>query len=750
MNPVLQKNPSLSLAEAEEQGALAYVNGRIKILKCAPSVLQEVLDLVDGIRSVEQITALLRPKYAQEDIQHFLATLMQSEVLLPRIEQSKEASVLPLVLLGKGLLAAALAQRLQGKPSSAPFIWRQVESLKEWQSSLRTRGHHFLLLCPEEESLGWFMQVNDACMEHSIPFLSLYFNGKNILTGPTVLPGKTPCLACLIEHRRSFMAEKSGLDLHHHHLASLLEARCLKEDIFDTALIDLAAAQVLTEVQKFRQTGIPLTLVRTQLHSAPDPSTNIEPLTFQTISTCPACSGMNRNGLRLGPVAGPLTDKTLRIEERPVVYTLGGRRGLPYAEARSKIDEALRRAGLTVELHRLKTGALDSLLFRYTATIRGRYNTQIPFLIPEDITQRGKGITEEQAYLSAAFELFERICSRYYGNVEMVRATHREVKDCAVDMQALIGETRYQGNMDCFHEDLPVDWVWGYSLVHNTPKLVPASMTYLSEAKFQGHFFDVSSGGLAAGATLEDAILQGLFEVIEHDALIIWQANALTMPKIDLNTIHIPRLRPILKEIEQRGFKVIVRNYTSDFGVPVFRTWIVNERDYRFYATGGLGANLDPDIALERSVSEAWQALVSTNDEEHRHYRCPVARGMVFSYYSLFSLYHFNQREILDEGPLPVDYNTLKHQTTDSVAGDLRQTIAQMQGCIPDADVIVVNLTQEVFDIPVVRVLVSGGVQRFAEPTMSVCRRLFDLPVNMGFRSHKLTFNELFNGPFPH
>lgn len=49
-----------------------------------------------------------------------------------------------------------------------------------------------------------------------------------------------------------------------------------------------------------------------------------------------------------------------------------------------------------------------------------------------------------------------------------------------------------------------------------------------------------------------------------------------------------------------------------------------------------------------------------------------------------------------------------------------------------------------------VRVVVEGGLQRFAKPTISAHERLFELPLKMGYSQRRLTYGELFNGPFPH
>ena len=62
--------------------------------------------------------------------------------------------------------------------------------------------------------------------------------------------------------------------------------------------------------------------------------------------------------------------------------------------------------------------------------------------------------------------------------------------------------------------------IWGFSLVRNELVLVPSSLVYYPYMSRNGvSFMFNDTGGLASGNTLEEAILSGLAEVIERDAL---------------------------------------------------------------------------------------------------------------------------------------------------------------------------------------------------------------------------------------
>ncbi|MCI5119662.1 MAG: hypothetical protein D3908_00385, partial [Candidatus Electrothrix sp. AUS4] len=188
-----------------------------------------------------------------------------------------------------------------------------------------------------------------------------------------------------------------------------------------------------------------------------------------------------------------------------------------------------------------------------------------------------------------------------------------------------------------------------------------------------------------------------------------------------------------------------------EFGFPVFRAWMIDDSDFSFYGSNGFGASLDPAIALERSISEAYQARDLGDDQRISTYCNPVARDLVFQYHSLFSLSHFKTLEMNDSTDQPVvNYSSLENQSTSSVSEDIKAVVTRIRSVIPHAELMTVNLTKEHLGIPVVRVIAGGGIQKNAEPILSASDRLFNLPVLMGHRNEPLGYDDLYNGSYPH
>ena len=324
------------------------------------------------------------------------------------------------------------------------------------------------------------------------------------------------------------------------------------------------------------------------------------------------------------------------------------------------------------------------------------------------------------------------------------------MKNYAIELSKLDNNV-YNRNtpFDSFDNDKYVDWVRGRSLVTGEEKLVPASMVFFSNVMFQGNFFPLSSSGLAAGGTLDDAVLQGLFELIEHDAWIMGQSISSKLPILDFNGSKNSKLLKKIRQIQKAGYEIITRDYTNDLEIPVFRTWIVNPENYSKYATNGFGASLDPEIAFERSVTEAVQSAGGEDLVDIEIYERGKAEHLSNDPCSVYNLNYFITKDIKqakDEKIVKIE--KYKYLSQEYVGDILRQTVAILQNKIKDIDIVFVDLTREAIGIPVVRVLVVGDFQPVALPMISVSPRTFLQGKKDG--SHGPKYEDLYMGIYPH
>lgn len=142
----------------------------------------------------------------------------------------------------------------------------------------------------------------------------------------------------------------------------------------------------------------------------------------------------------------------------------------------------------------------------------------------------GAGESIELALAATIGEAMERYCTWFCDRRDMIFGSYDELADEAVhpDMLRLYSEPQCRPQVgaqtpEYFTEHSRVHWVRGFSLTTQRTRLVPASLVYLGyeyhadEAKIGRN----ASTGMAAGATLEEAVLSGTYECIERDAFTI-------------------------------------------------------------------------------------------------------------------------------------------------------------------------------------------------------------------------------------
>lgn len=85
-----------------------------------------------------------------------------------------------------------------------------------------------------------------------------------------------------------------------------------------------------------------------------------------------------------------------------------------------------------------------------------------------------------------------------------------------------------------FTSDTQIRWTPGFRLPDGEPAFVPTQLTSLSEPSHgEPRLGYATSSGHACGATLEEAILSGLLELVERDAFVLTWYNALSLPRLD-------------------------------------------------------------------------------------------------------------------------------------------------------------------------------------------------------------------------
>jgi ribosomal protein S12 methylthiotransferase accessory factor len=375
----------------------------------------------------------------------------------------------------------------------------------------------------------------------------------------------------------------------------------------------------------------------------------------------------------------------------------------------------------------------------------------------------GKGSTDAEARTGAICKALERYCACQIDARRLRRAAFGALGEDAIAppdfvlySEAQYG-TKYFPHRRWSPED-QINWVSGRELPGDVPVLVPATLVYTAMVPEKGEDFVQTAllSGVAAAPDLDTAILHGLFEVIEHDALLIHWMNRLPAPELEYPA-DCGLAGSIRAHYARHGVELRVFDISTDLA-PYVMMAIARDLTGDGPATlVGLGCHLDPGVALLKASMEICQA----HPGHVRRYRENAPRERLKSYSDVMFVEDHRQFAAIPENLGEFDFllknerrEKLSHmpaRTVGSARADLERCVATLReaGC---RAVYVDMTTGDVggCGLKVVRTLATGLQPMhfgYAQERLGG-RRLFDLPCRMGLASAPRAEAEL--NPCPH
>ncbi|MEU6076612.1 TOMM precursor leader peptide-binding protein [Micromonospora sp. NPDC047074] len=369
----------------------------------------------------------------------------------------------------------------------------------------------------------------------------------------------------------------------------------------------------------------------------------------------------------------------------------------------------------------------------------------------------GKGVTPLQAEVSALCEAVERHSAYFHGDEARVTGSYTELADTAVhpDDCLLFDERQYadraRWNATCspfqyicapFDDSAVTSWTPVWSLTERRHRLLPTSMLYFNVPEEHGGMsLCADSNGNAAGSSLEDALLQGLLEIVERDAVALWWYNRTQAPAVDLASFGDPWIDELREVYAGLHREVWVLDVTSDVGIPTMAA-LSRRTDKRCEdIMFGFGTHLDPRAALIRALTEMNQLLptvaeVAGADDAYgwsdpdavRWWRTATWAGDAY---------------LRPDPTVPArglaDY---RHTPADDLLDDVRSVQHRLEAL--GLDVLVLDQTRPDVGLPVVKAIVPGMRGFWARFAPG---RLFDVPVKLGRLDRPTAYENL--NPIP-
>lgn len=332
----------------------------------------------------------------------------------------------------------------------------------------------------------------------------------------------------------------------------------------------------------------------------------------------------------------------------------------------------------------------------------------------------GKGISKDHAKASAMMEGFERYSAERKDYDETVTATLSEIEELGdyIDPKSLNLPKEFE-KKDI--SDLNLEWSKSKDIISGNEYYIPTNAIFhpYNHENDINSLFKSNTNGLASGNILEEAILHGMFEVIERDAWSIFELTHKNYAQIDLDSIESEVINNIIGKFESEGIKIKLMDFTADIKIP---TIAASADDTVTKDAGlltlGMGTHLDPEVAILRALTEVAQSRATQiNGAREDTVRADFSREAGYERMKRINKYYFKQEE--DQ----IKLSDIENRSTSSITKDIEIVKTELMNNDIEK-ILYVDLTRPELDVSVVRVVIPEMEVYTIDPTRAGYRFL--------------------------
>lgn len=388
---------------------------------------------------------------------------------------------------------------------------------------------------------------------------------------------------------------------------------------------------------------------------------------------------------RLLPFVSELTGVVTHLSEHPnspkpiSVFTSGFHYAPDFAQKLRPTEIAFKKAcmGKGVGAWQSKASAICEAFERHNAV----YNSEAPSMVgkADDLPHR--------SYLYHDFASFSEV----------------QYAEFAADIAANgLGRHAVQA-----YDNASIPWTKTGSLTYQEPVYVPTTLCYSNMGDPASRYGRWQSNGASAGNTKEEAILQGLLELIERDATALWWYHRQVAPHFPLSQLPSKALEKLVASLgAEHSYWVL--DITHDIGVPVMVAVAKHQQTGKL--TLGFGGHLIPELAAQRALTELCQ-LIAIRDQHASSFDMDAL---------VAEPYILGHESEARPGYLMATHGDLKL--------DIEALVKRLQEL--SMEVLVLDYTRAPFPIHTVKVWVPGLCHIW--PQLGT-NRLYEAPVQMGW-----------------
>jgi ribosomal protein S12 methylthiotransferase accessory factor len=309
--------------------------------------------------------------------------------------------------------------------------------------------------------------------------------------------------------------------------------------------------------------------------------------------------------------------------------------------------------------------------------------------------QMGKGGTPKQSEASAVMELAERFSFFSFvknpNNFFTEKFCNIKDKETVIPFD-MIAKSVHDESDDLpaarkIFENLPLKWTWAYNLTREKEILVPFDW-----------FFSINEfNGPSAGNCTEEAISQGICEIIERHSSSVISHNRLKVPAIRAESATDSLVIEMIGKYRRAGVKLFVSDFTLDTGIPTVGVLAYDPSTFPELSeiVWTAGTTPDPQKAFSRALTEVAQ-LAGDFDTAANY----VASGLPKFTDLADADYVMNPGKVIDIKALP-------DLSNDNIKIEIENCLAALARI--GMDVLLINTMHPKLEIPAFYTIIPGA-----------------------------------------
>ena len=467
-----------------------------------------------------------------------------------------------------------------------------------------------VIVAEDYHNLNLFETVNKICFKKKKPWLRISFDDNIGYMGPFVIPMKTSCFNCcelrlvtnspyyeyeLWSNKQNIPKTKLNIPIY---LVDVLSALCVYElsrylilhkkpettdnlFVIDTEQVNLTKHKVIPHPNCV-YCNPPLRKMQSK--------SNLTRIVGFAKSTREFLEGTNNSNY--------LSDKELLIQLRELIDNKTG-----IIQEYEKLYES---CPLDIYFHHFSTATCSKPL-----RIGSSGQLTRPVLLEDSLitpSPSGSGVTETEAEVHTLMESVERYSNMVVDESRLVWSAYKKIEMRAINPidLGLYSEEQYdRKDLGCsrFSADSEIPWIEGYDLYSGKTVLIPADFVYYPAIRKEPLVFDTSNGASAHTDTVQ-AILNGLFELIERDSFLTMWLNKFSMPILNLKKLPFGFSESV-RLMKEFGISVKLVDMTGDTQIPAIAAVCYNKDPTKYPALlVGAGSHTDPEKAVQKALFE--------------------------------------------------------------------------------------------------------------------------------------------------